>query len=104
MTLSDASAGLLYRLFPRLRARAIAREAARLACHDLLPGEAIMSASVCADEPSRYVVRVFCGERPASAEARMLPPWRECLIFAVTKNTYVAARVTDDEKYRPTIR
>lgn len=79
-------------------------EAASQACHSLFPDEQIRRTSICADEPSRYVVRVFCGDRPTSPELLKLPPWRECLIFAVMKNSYAAERVTDDEKYRPTLR
>lgn len=97
-------AGLLYKLFPRLCARALAREAATRLCRAALPGEPILGSVICADEPGRYVVRVFCGNRPASPDTYMSPPWRECLIFAVTKDTYSAARLTDDEEYRPTIR
>lgn len=101
-------AGLLHKLFPRLRARATAREAATRLCRNLLPdGEPIRGSVICADEPDRYVVRVFCGTREVSLDTYMLPPWRECLIFAVAKDTYSAALLTDDddeEKYRPAIR
>jgi hypothetical protein len=97
-------AGILYKLFPRLRARAAAREAATRLCRTVLPDEPILGSAICADEPGRYVVRVFCGHRPASAETYLLPPWRVCLVFAVAKDTYSAAQLADDEKYRPTIR
>ncbi len=97
-------AGLLYKLFPRARAKAKAREAARRMCQALLPGEPVMGASICADEPGRYVVRVFCGIRPASPATYRLPPWRECWVVAVAKETYSAERITDDEQYRPMIR
>ena len=97
-------ARLIRKLFPRTHARAMAKEAASRACHTLLPGEPILGATICADEPGRYVVRVFCGNRPASPEVYRLPPWRECLIFAVMKDTYSAEQIRADEKYRPMIR
>ena len=96
-------AGLLYKLFPRMRARASAREAASQACHALRPGEPILGSCICADEPNRYVVRVYCGNRP-DFEIHRLPPWRECLIFAVMKDTSSAEQIMNDEKYRPIIR
>lgn len=84
--------------------RAIARRMARESCRALLPEEPILGASVCADEPGRYVVRVFCGNRPVSVETYRLPPWRECLIFAVAKDTHAVQQLTDNEKYYPVIR
>jgi len=93
---------LFHQLFPRVRAKARAKAAATEACRALLPMEPILGTWICADETDRYVVRVFCGHRPPSGEK--LPPWRECVIFAVTKDTHTAQRLTDDEQYRPVIR
>lgn len=97
-------ADLLYRLFPRMRARARAREAASEACRLLLPDEPILGSAICAEEPGFYVVRVFCGDRPLSPDLAKLPPWKLCVIFAVSKDTFSAERIIEDEKYRPTIR
>jgi hypothetical protein len=89
---------------PYVGARALARRMARQSCRALLPQEPILGTSVCADEPDRYVVRGFCGNRTTSTENYRLPPWRECLIFAVTKDTYDVERLIDNEKYYPVIR
>jgi hypothetical protein len=93
---------LLYRLFPRLRARKKAGEVAVLACKKRFPDELIRGAVTCADEPGRYVVRVFYGNRPIAPV--MQPPWRGCLIVAVRKDTYADEVIVDDEQYRPAIR
>ena len=95
----------LYQLPLRIRARAKARNVAIDACHGAFPDELIHGAWVCADEPDRYVVRVFCGGRQfVIGEARMLPPWQTCLIFAVTKNTYAVQRLPSGGRYDPVLR
>ena len=78
-----------------------ARRIAESWCHEHFPHEPIYASVVCADEPSRFVIRVFCGERPTSEEK--LPPWSSCVVIAVDKLTFVAERVVDDEPYRPII-
>jgi hypothetical protein len=96
---------LLYPLFPQLRSRKMAREVAIWACKKLFPDEPVFGAGICADEPDRYVVRVCYGNRSMSDMATFrLPPWRECLIVAVQKDTYVDEVIVDDGKYRPMIR
>ena len=62
-----------------------------------------MGTWLCAEETDRYVVRVFCGLR-AEEPVRRMPPWRECIVFAVTKQTFVASVVVDDEANRPRLR
>jgi len=85
-------------------ARSQAQKVVRDLCRSLLPEEPILGTVICADEADRYVVRVFFGDRPFSAETYMLPPWKECLIFAVTKNSYAVEQIIDDRKYDPVIR
>lgn len=82
-----------------IRRGAEARRAAERLCAALFPGEPRHGSWVCADEPERFVVRVFCGDR-AGSPAR-LPPWRECVVVAVDKATLTAERVADDGPYRP---
>jgi hypothetical protein len=94
---------LSYLLVPQLRARKKAREVAIGACRKLLPDEPVCGAGICADEPDRYVVRVFYGNRYVSPTTSRLPPWRGYLIVAVRKDTYVD-EVINDERYCPTIR
>ena len=38
------------------------------------------------------------------ALAELGPGWRECLVVSVKKGSDLAELITDDEKYRPTIR
>ena len=84
------------------RARRAARDTAEAACRALRPGEWIMGTWLCAEEADRYVVRVFCGRR-GDTEVRM-PPWRECVVFAVAKATFAANVIEDDEPYEPRLR
>jgi|SRR5580692_8916785 hypothetical protein len=95
---------LLYWFFPQLRAKNVAKEAAIRACKKHLPDEPILSAVICADETERYVVRVFYGKRPWSSTHYMLPPWLDCLIVAVRKDTYADEIIVDNGKYYPWIR
>ena len=74
---------LLYKLFPSMQAKATAKKLAAQSCQILRPNEPIFGVIVCADEIERYVVRVFCGKRRFEPEHFRMPPWRECLIFAV---------------------
>jgi hypothetical protein len=57
---------------------------------------------ICADESERYVVRVFVGLR--GQNQRMLPPWRECLIFGVRKDGDPSAVLVEDARYQPVLR
>jgi hypothetical protein len=99
---------LPYLLFPRLRARKEATEKARevaiQTCRNRFPDEPVLGASICSDEPDRYVVRVFYGNRDASSIASKLPPWRAYLIVAVRKDAYAGEVIDDDGRYRPVIR
>jgi len=72
-------------------------------CREFRPGEPVLGTSICANEDDRYVVRVFCGQR-MEALAELGPGWRECLVVSVKKGSDLAELITDDEKYRPTIR
>ena len=94
---------LLSELFPSMQDKAMAQELAAQSCQALRPDDSILGAIVCADEPDRYVVRVFCGERRFEPEYPRLPPWRECLIFAVTKDKFSVEPIMSRE-YQPTIR
>ena len=94
---------LLYKLFPSLQAKATAKEFAVQSCQILRPDEPIFGVVVCADEPERLVVRVFCGERRFETEYFLMPPWRECLIFAVTKDKFSVEQITSGE-YQPVLR
>ncbi len=87
-----------------MRARSQAQKVARELSCSLFPEESILGTAICADEPDRYIVRVFCGNRTFSDEMYRLPPWKECLIFAVTKNTYAVEQITDNRRYDPIIR
>jgi hypothetical protein len=91
------------RLLSRFGARGRARELAQESCRRLRPGEPILGTWLCANEPERYVVRVFLGERTGDP-VKGLPRWRECLIFAVNKDCTVAELVNNDERYRPVVR
>lgn len=94
---------LLYKLFPDIQAKATAKEVAAQSCQILRPDEPIFGVIVCADEPDRYVVRVFCGKRRFEPEYPRMPPWRECLIFAVMKDKFSVEQITNGE-YQPVIR
>lgn len=94
---------LLYKLFPGMKAKAIAKELAAQSCRILRPDEPIFGTVVCADEPDRYVVRVFCGNRRFEPEYLRMPSWRECLIFAVMKNNFSVEQIENGE-YQPVIR
>ena len=89
------------KLIREFRGRFTAQRLAREECQRLLPNEPVMGSALCANEPTRYVVRVFCGERAPNVER--LPSWKECRVFAVPKGSGPIRQV-DDEKYRPTIR
>ncbi|MBC7795268.1 MAG: hypothetical protein H7Z37_00180 [Pyrinomonadaceae bacterium] len=94
---------LLRYMFPSLLSRGDATKAAKEFCRSYVCDEPILGTIICANEPERYVVRVFCGYRKVSVENYLLPPWENCLIFAVAKDSYCVEQITDDEKYRPTI-
>jgi hypothetical protein len=84
----------------RQRALALAEDLGRR----LRPGEPIWGVALRAEEDARYVVRVYCGDgyKPI---ARTGPPWRECLIIAVSKDGQTPAQWLEDAgPYRPVIR
>jgi hypothetical protein len=96
-------------LFPWLRVRKEAYQKARevgiQTCNKRYPDEPVLSARVCDDEADRYVVMVFYGNRPVTAENYMAPRWRSYLVVAVRKDTYVDEVIDgDQERYRPVIR
>lgn len=84
--------------FQGLRARRIAEAL----CKATYPDEPVHGSWIGANEPARFVVRVFYGQRPLTYEK--LPPWRGCLIVAVDKTTLAAAPIENDEPYRPVLR
>lgn len=94
---------LLDRLFPKRALRRRACAAAEIGCRELHPEELIQGSEICADEKSRFVVRVFCGERPQH-EAAKLPRWRTCEVFAVAKDNGRVERIANDATYRPIVR
>ena len=87
-------------LFAGVRAR---RQAERL-CGRLYADDPVQSSWVYANEPTRFVVRVFCGHRdpPPSLFPRL--PWRRCVIVAVDKATEATEEIVDDKRYRPILR
>jgi hypothetical protein len=92
---------MLASLFSRFFLRRRARAQAEAACRRLRPGAPIVGTWLCAEEPERFVVRVFCGTR---AESLRAPQWNECLVFAVTPDAARAELLVDDVAYRPTVR
>lgn len=84
-----------------LPARKKAHRAARRAASRMESHEPILGSAMRADEPSRFVVSVFIGQR--EPYEHRLPPWRKCLVFGVDKVTF-EARLELGEKYRPVIR
>jgi hypothetical protein len=90
----------MLKLLARLRNRRKAVEAARLLCTTSACGEPIFNAVVCAEEPDRYVVRVFLGIRDPGYDRS--PPWRDCWLVAVERGTNAASRIYDDI-YKPRI-
>ncbi|MCL2310276.1 MAG: hypothetical protein FWC42_08415 [Proteobacteria bacterium] len=95
--------GQLSDFFAHRRAQKHARSLAEELCRRLRPNEPILGTALCADEDERYIVRVFCGKR-TEEPASTLPPWRECLIVAVTKDNMVAELTKDGGPYQPVIR
>lgn len=79
-----------------------ARRLAEAWCKQRNPDEIIHGTWICANEPTRFVVRVFCGQRERTGEK--LPPWQNCSVIAVDKRTLIAAPVADDAPYRPILR
>lgn len=73
-------------------------------CGRLYAGDPVRSSSVCADEPTRFVVRVFCGYRDPPRDLRPQITWARCIIVAVDKNTRIAEQIVDDKRYRPMLR
>jgi hypothetical protein len=92
----------LWSLIASIPARARAQRVAEEECRRRRPAESIFGSVVCADEGTRYVVRVFIGRRDKSESFR-LPPWRECVVIAVPKDGG-APVVVDDPRYQPTLR
>jgi hypothetical protein len=89
------------KFFQEFRDRFVAQRVAREACARLMPNEPILGTALCANEPDRYVVRVFCGKRDPYVER--LPPWTDCKVFVVPNNGGPIQQV-DDAKYCPTLR
>jgi hypothetical protein len=105
--------GLVDLVFPQMRERkAERREAAKKAteiaiqaCKKHFPDEPIIGAGVRDEEPGRYVVIVFYGNRVWSSENYRAPPWRDYLVVTVWKNTDTDEVIADDqERYRPVVR
>jgi hypothetical protein len=92
----------LWSLIASIPARARAQRSAEEECRRRRPAESIFGSAVCADEGTRYVVRVFVGRRDKSPTF-LLPPWRECLVFAVPKGGE-APVLEDDPRYQPKLR
>lgn len=82
-----------------LRARRLAEQL----CRTLYPNEPLHGSWVCSNEPSRFVVRVFSGQRPPTGDIPWVP-WAKCVIVAVDKNTWDAEELIDAEAYRPILR
>ncbi|MCL2871926.1 MAG: hypothetical protein FWF41_02925 [Betaproteobacteria bacterium] len=100
----------LFRRLAKFRARRRARKRALVLAEDLgrrlRPTEPILGVALCADENTRYVVRVYCGDAYKDT-ATMRPPWAECIIVAIAKDSEVAKLIEDAEEaqpYKPIIR
>ena len=89
---------VVFDYFRGLKARRVAEQF----CQQSHPDEPLHGSWICANEPTRFVVRVFVGQREFTGT--MLPPWRVCLIVAVDKTTLAAEIITDDALYRPVLR
>ena len=87
-------------LFQGVRARRLAEQL----CRELYPGEPLQGSWICANEPTRFVVRVFCGHEVRTTPYFMLPPWKICVIVAVHKTTLAAEQIIDDTPYHPILR
>ncbi|MCL2589815.1 MAG: hypothetical protein FWD67_02765 [Betaproteobacteria bacterium] len=100
----------LFEWLVKFRARRRARKRALILAEDLgrrlRPIEPICGVMLRADEDKRYVVNVFCGNAYKDVIAISHPPWRECLIVAVAKDSEIAELIEDaeDGPYRPIIR
>ncbi len=96
----------LWRFLANIPAQKRARAAAAEACRIARPTEAILGSVVCADEEERHVVRVFIGRRERGKDSfePRLPPWRQCLIFAVPKRGGAAVELDDAGRYLPVVR
>lgn len=93
---------IIFGFFREFLNRRRARRAASEACRLLFPSEPVVGAHICADEPTRYVVRVFFGKN--TQVRTMRPAWKGWLIFAVLKDSLIAEQIKDDGKYRPAVR
>jgi hypothetical protein len=89
----------MFALFQGIRARRLAEQL----CGQLYAEEPVQGSWVCASEPTRFVVRVFCGHRMTPI-ATMMPPWERCVIVAVDKGTWATEQVIEDALYRPVLR
>lgn len=84
-----------------------ARRRAEALCQQTNPAEPLLGSWICANEPGRFVVRVFYGQREWTSEvATMMPPWRDCLIVAVDKASLHAVPVEGEDAapYQPVLR
>ena len=84
------------RVSGRRAARRRAEADAVSACEALRADTPIMGATLVAEEPERFVVRVFVGVRD-DAPPKMLPPWAECLVFAIRKDALAERSSPDAE-------
>lgn len=89
---------IIKNLFRNYRNRNVAKKESIQLCQLLHPDEMIFGVVVCADEPDRFVVRVFCGQQ-TEHEFKTVP-WKNCFLFAVSKNDNSVVSIRD-EKYMP---
>jgi len=105
----------LFKQLAKFRASRRARKRALVLAEDLgrrlRPTEPIWNVALRADEDTRYVVLVFCGNAYKDPVVCLRPPWRECLIVAVAKGSEIAelsAELIEDaeeaQPYQPIIR
>lgn len=82
------------RVSGRRAARRRAEADAVSACETLRADTPIIGATLVAEEPERFVVRVFVGVRNDDPP-QTLPPWTECLVFAIRKDAFAEAASPD---------
>ena len=71
-------------------------------CRNLYPNEPIFGCHMCADEPQRWVVRIYYGKRERSEY--LGPPWHDCLIVGIDKSSSAIELIEDVTPYLPKIR
>ena len=90
----------MFALFQGIRARRLAEQF----CGTLHQEESIHGSWVCANEPARFVVRVFYGHRTLVPDLLPAPAWGRCIIVAVDKMTWATEQIIEDKQYRPILR